>query len=463
MHRPRRNRKAGFAALAGLLATAANAASPTELRPAYSANRWQEDWSTLADPAARTQPMDRLKFLPFGEDGYLSLGLNLRDRFESADGPGYGTRGPRDSYLLQRLQVHADLRVNARWRGFVQVEDVRSFGKAQPSPTDRNPLDLRQAFFDYRAPLRDGAWTIRAGRQDLPFGQQRFLSSRDGPNLRQSFDAAWLHLEAGRWNASVFFSQPVQYASESHFDDVSNRQLRFDLLHAERALANGSISFFYARYADAEADYQEAAGREWRHSLDARWTGVADRWDWDAEAVVQGGEVAGVPVRAWALGVRGGYTYSTHRLAPRMGLQIDLASGDRRSGDGKLETFHPLFPNGSYSFTQAGHTGYVNLIQLKPSIALKPTQALQTSLAIGGLWRQTVRDAVYLQPDIPLAGTAGQPGRHTATYLQLKAEWELSRQLTAAAELVRYQAGRAVRAAGGRDSDYAGLELKFYW
>lgn len=448
--------------LAGLLATTASA-EPAALRPPYGTHRWQEDWSSLTDTAACTESMDRLKCLPLVKAGNASLGLNLRERFEAADGPGYGTRGPNDHYLLRRLQFHADLRANAHWRAFVQLEDVRSFGKTKPTPTDRNPLDLRQAFVDYQVPLRDGGWTMRIGRQDVPFGQQRFLGVRDGPNLRQSFDAAWLHLEAGHWNTSVFFGQPVQYRSGDNFDDVSSSTQRFDLLRAELTLARGSVSGFYARYANDQADFPEASGRERRHSFDARWSGSAGRWDWDTEAVVQHGDMAGTDVRAWAWGVRGGYTHSPHRLAPRIGLQIDAASGDRRAGDGQIGTFNPLFPNGSYSFTQAGQTGFVNLIQVKPSIGLKLSESLRVSLAVSGLWRQTVHDAVYLQPDIPLAGTAGQPGRHSANYLQLKAEWELGAYLAASAELVHYRAGRPIRAAGGHDSGYAGLQLEFLW
>jgi len=42
--------------------------------------------------------------------------------------------------------------------------------------------------------------------------------------------------------------------------------------------------------------------------------------------------------------------------APRLGLQIDAASGDHKAGDNTLGTFNPLFPNGYY-FTLAGYTG----------------------------------------------------------------------------------------------------------
>ncbi len=39
---------------------------------------------------------------------------------------------------------------------------------------------------------------------------------------------------------------------------------------------------------------------------------------------------------------------SSDSWTPRLGLSIDVASGDRNPHDNKLETFNPLFPNGNY-------------------------------------------------------------------------------------------------------------------
>jgi hypothetical protein len=445
----------------------------TPQRPELRSNRWQEDWSALSDPALRTGPMDRLKYLRlFARDDpgrFVSLGANGRERMESNDAPGFGLNGQADTYLLQRLQMHADVNFNPRWRLFVQVEDVRSFGKADPSPTDRNPLDLRNAFIGYKVTLgegtlREGTLMARLGRQDFAFEQQRFLSLRDGPNVRQSFDAALLRFERGDWEVSGFLSQPVQYNADEPFDDLSSGRLRFDLLRAEHhGPGDRSLSFFYARYAADDADYLDGDGQERRHVLDLRSSGAAGNWDWNVEAMVQGGDVGTTDVQAWALAARGGYTLTRHAWLPRLGIQIDSASGDRRRGDGRIETFNPLFPNGSYSFSLAGYTGYVNLVQLKPSIGLEPAVGVQATAAIGLLWRQSIADAVYLQPDIPVAATAGQPGRRTGAYAQLQAEWTLSRNVSLAAEFVHYRIADVLRDAGGSDSNYAGVELNLAW
>ncbi|HEV8695096.1 MAG TPA: alginate export family protein [Lysobacter sp.] len=449
---------------------AADISSPQEAatRPAIKTNRWQEDWSALAEPSLRTHPLDTIKYLPLRRNdarSYLSLGLNWRARLETNDAPAFGTSGSaEDTYLLQRLQVHADLHFNSRWRLFTQIEDVRSVGKQAPSMTDRNPLDLRLAFVSYTAALNGGVLMARVGRQDFAFDQQRFLSLRDGPNVRQSFDAVWLHYERGSWEVSGFLSQPVQYASRESFDDVSNQHLRFHLLRIERhGPGDRSLSAYYARSDADDASYGDETGQERRDSLAMRVAGSAAQWDWDAEGMIQGGDVGNADVHAWAVGTRVGYTFADTTWRPRLGLQMDAASGDSRRDDGRLETFNPLFSNGTYNFSLAGYTGYVNLIHLKPSLTVKPSHDLKVSAALGLLWRQTTADAVYVQPDVAIAGTAGQGRRRTGTYAQLRTDWVLRPNLGAAIELVHYGVEQALRSAGAHDSNYAGAELKFAW
>src|ERR1700758_3090647 len=67
--------------------------TPTETcdakRPVVMFNRWQEDWSVLANPCVPREPLDGLKYIPLGADpsSYLSLGANLRERVESNNAP----------------------------------------------------------------------------------------------------------------------------------------------------------------------------------------------------------------------------------------------------------------------------------------------------------------------------------------------------------------------------------------
>ena len=430
-------------------------------------NRWQEDWSPLADPALRTQPFDNLKYIPLfpgDTQSYVSLGLNLRERFESDGAQSFGVgHAPTQNYVIQRSEVDADIHLNSNWQIFGQIEDDRAFGKAIVTSADQDVLDLEQAFIVYHSPWLGGDLKIRVGRQEIGFDLQRFVAVRDGPNVRQAFDAVWADWESSPWRVISFWSHPVQYQSYNPFDDFSNAHLQYGGIRFERAeIGPGKVSAYYSRYQNDNAKFLFASGAERRNILDVRYAGATSGFDWDWEAMGQGGEIGAKSVRAWAVGALSGYTFKDAAGAPRLGLQMDAASGDRNPSGNTFGTFNPLFPNGYY-FTLAGFTGYTNLIHVKPSISFQPTAKLKLMGAVGAQWRETTADAVYTQPDIPVPGTAGKGGRWTGLYQQIRADYTFNANLTGAIEAVHFNVGEAIRQAGGRDSEYLGVELKFGW
>ncbi|KXU83502.1 hypothetical protein CI15_30985 [Paraburkholderia monticola] len=433
-------------------------------RPVVMFNRWQEDWSVLANPCVPRKPLDSLKYIPLGADpsSYLSLGMNLRERIESNNATLFGIGTQSDTYLLQRLQVHADMHLADHWQFFVQLEDARPFGKNVVTPVDKNPLDLEQAFVTYTGALGGGTFKFRVGRQEMAFDLQRFISVRDGPNVRQAYDAIWADYEYQQWRFIAYATQPVQYRDVTVFDDVSNRNLTFSGVRFERKSAGpGDLSGYWSLYSRSNAQYLDASGPERRDVWDTRYSGSYGRFNWDIEGMLQTGTVGNDTILAWAIGSIAGYKLDMP-WSPQVSVQVDAASGDRHPHGGRLETFNPLFPNGYY-FTLAGYTSYANLIHIKPSITLKPTTSLALLGALGFQWRQTTADAVYQQPLQPVPGTAGKGSLWTGMYLQLRADWTIAANLIGSIEAVHFQVGNSIRQAGGRNADYAGIELKYGW
>jgi hypothetical protein len=432
-------------------------------RPKILFNRWQEDWSVLANPAVPREPLDDLKYIPLAPDAYLSLGANLRERFEANDAVGFGVNGakPQD-YVISRLETHADL----RWSGlqlFLQLQSDFAPGKLVVTPVDRNRLDLEQAFLAYATKVGDGTLRLRAGRQQIGFDLQRFISVRDGPNVRQSYDAVWADYEHGDWRFISFYSQPVQNRDLRAFDDYSSNHLTYGGVRAEYKISGQSdVTAILSQFKQDNAHFASVGGTELRNILDLRYGGQADNFDWDLEWMGQSGHIRDESIKAWAVGLRAGYTLSDIGWTPRLGFQIDAASGDGNGHDKTLGTFNPLFPNGYY-VTLSGYTGYTNLIHIKPSVTIKPAPALTAMLAVAAQWRETTADAVYTQPDIPVPGTVGRGGSYTGTYVQTRVDWQITHHLTAALEAVRFQVADSVRQAGGHDGTYLGVEGKIGW
>lgn len=445
----------------------AGAAAVMPQRPAILFNRWQEDWSVLADPRVPREPLDGLKYIPLSASdpkAYLSFGADVRERFEGNDATSFGVAPNHNAdYVISRLEAHTDLRLGSRIQVFTQFESAYAPGKTVLTPVDQNRLDVEQAFIVVTQPIGDGLLKLRLGRQQFAFDLERFVSVRDGPNVRQSYDAAWADYERGPCRFITFYSLPVQNRDVRAFDDYSSGRLTYGGARIERHVFEASqISAYYSRFTQDNARFPSISGNERRDILDLRFGGTASGFDWDIEAMGQVGRLADDDVRAWAFGSLAGYTFADVGWTPRVGLQVDAASGDTNPHDHRLGTFNPLFPNGYY-LSLAGYTGYVNFIHVKPSITVHPAKALKLMFAIAGQWRETTADAVYTQPDIPVAGTAGKSGSYTGTYGQFRADWAMTPYASVAFEAVHFAVADVIRRAGGHNGDYLGAEIKYGW
>lgn len=437
------------------------------VRPTIDFYRWQEDWSVLADPRVPPEFGDALKYIPFSDHDpkrYLSFGVTLRERFVSIDPPLFGTAGGRhQDYLLHRLEVHADVHLTDQTRVFVQLENALAPWLKNPGPVDANKLDLRLAFLDTGMKLGDGTLKLRVGRQEIAFDLQRFVSVRDGPNVRQAYDAIWADYERGDWRFTGFTSQPVQYRNQTDFDDFSNRHLTFSGMRAQRRMtAHSQLSVSVSDFSQDDVHFLAASGDERRQSVDVHYNGNIQIFDWDIEGMQQGGHIGSKRVDAWAVGSLAGFTFTGVAWTPRIGMQLDAASGSHNLSGTTVGTFNPLFPNGYY-VTLSGYTGYTNFIHFKPSLTLAPLDKVKLIASVGMLWRQTTQDAIYAQPDIPVPGTAGEPGRRSSTYGQLQLNWNATRNLAFALEADRYFVAPALRHVGAHDSDYLGVEVRWGW
>lgn len=285
----------------------------------------------LADPRVPHQLLDRLKYIPLSVSDpktYLSFGADLRERFEANDAANFGVRGSHNNdYVISRTELHSDLCLGEHVQLFTQLQSDFAPWKTMITPVDRDRLDLEQAFLAMVEPLGGGTLKLRLGRQQFAFDLERFVSARDGPNVRQSYDAAWVDYEAYPWRLITFYSLPVQTRDLRAFDDYSSGRLTYGGARLERRLTETSqVTGYYSHLTNDNAKFLTVSGHEDRDIFDLRLGGTAGGFDWDAEAMGQVGEIGGESIRAWAVGSLGGYTFGDLLWSPRAGLQVDAAS-----------------------------------------------------------------------------------------------------------------------------------------
>src|SRR5207253_6982176 len=138
---------------------------------------------------ARTRASSKLTWK---KTQWLSLGGELRERFEYYSAPNFGIQGePANGYFLHRLLLHADLHLGDSARAFVQIASNLSSGKDNAAPPYVDEVDVQQAFIDLRLPIAVETGidpVVRIGRQEMAFGSQRIIAVRDAPNVRRNYD-----------------------------------------------------------------------------------------------------------------------------------------------------------------------------------------------------------------------------------------------------------------------------------
>src|SRR5258707_2741760 len=162
----------------------------------------------------------------------------------------------------------------------------------------------------------------------MAFDLQRFVSVRDGPNVRQAYDAAWLDWEQREWRFIGFWSMPVQYRHEHFFDDFSSEHFQYGGVRVERKdVGPGDLAAYYSRFILDKTRFLDARGDERRNNFDIRYAGARSGFDWDLEAMAQFGDFGGKRIRDWARGSRIRYTFDEAGWGPRPWIEIDGASG----------------------------------------------------------------------------------------------------------------------------------------
>ncbi len=456
---------------ANLAVVAANAQQPSrETAPAYSLLRFEEDYRYLRDPAKHTDVWDPLKYIPIDSDRgwYLSLGGELRERFEYYSSPNFSLQGQSaNGYLLSRTLLHADLHVGDYLRTFFELGSHFASWKDAAAPPYLDRWDLQQAFVDVRLPLRaeeDLDPVLRIGRQEMVFGAQRLVSIRDAPNVRRAFEGIRLGDTIGGVRIDALLTRPVLLRTGAFDDTANDAQALWGVYTTAsvKLLPGAKADLYYLGFENETAIYAAGMGPERRHTIGTRFFGGAAGWDWDWEVLYQFGTFAQQDIQAWGLSTDTGYTRDIMGWKVRIGLKADIGSGDRNAGDGTLGTLNALFPKLAY-FNQAALFGPSNVMDLQPTFSVQPNERFKVTVGYNPLWRATTQGAIYTGAGLPIAGTAGQPGRFTAHQLSVDLTWQLDRHVQLTTGYVHVDTADVLQAAGGRNVDfvYASAAYKF--
>ena len=422
--------------------------APSPTPPPYQPQRYDEDWGFLSDPGRRSEPLDRLKYIPLHyREWYVSLGGEARWRFEHFSEFAFGA-GPQDGngYWLQRYLLHADWHLGQRVRVFTQLQSGIENGRnGGPRLTDDDRLELHQAFIDLKFGPENNSLILRLGRHEMDLGAGRLISSGEGLNVKRSFDGARLIWKTRRWitNAQVDKLTSVKLGI---FNDTPNPGLTYWGVGTTRSRPrhHGGESAFYIGLDRKVGLFDQGAGREVRHTFGFRSFGQYRNFDYNLDAFLQLGRFHSLrnpgTIRAWAFSSDSGYALGHSHVRPRAGLRADITSGDGNPKDKVLETFNPLLPGTTYSDT-IGLIGAPNSIGLFPNLRVMPWRGIVTTVGSAFFWRQSTRDGIYSINVAPLRTGQLSRARYVGAQPSVRVDWPIQRHWTYTLVVSGFQTG----------------------
>ncbi len=452
-----------------LLASVSAAAAPAarDPRPPATPYRVEENWAFLRDPALRTDPVDALKFIPLDPEGtdFVTLGGEARHVWRYFHNEAWGAQ-PDDAngYHLIRLMLNADVRLGAHWRIYGELKSGLVEGKITPiRPADRDDLDLHQAFVERRDTTSSVPWLLRVGRQEFHYGSGRILTFREGPNVRQSFDAALFRVQPGAWKIDTLCARPAETTPGIFDNQTDDQQLIYGFYAVTplTLLKGANLDLYYLGYDRDNARFLGQSGDERRQSLGARFWGRRNALDYNFEALWQWGDFRTDEIRAWTVASDTGYTFASAPTSPRLGLKANIISGDRDPSDGRLGTFNALYPRGNY-FGEIGLLGPANLVNLHPGITGKFNRSWGYGLATAFFWRESNRDGIYNSGGAVVRPPGSSTARYIGTQSDLSINWTYDRHFSVEVFYAHFRPGDFLRETGRHESvDFLSLVTRY--
>ena len=333
---------------------------------------------------------------------WLRLRGEFRERVEGFSNAGFVDERD-DAYFLSRVRLTATA-TGSHMAATVQVQDAR-VGDKSVGPTGapfKSTFDLRQGFVDIGSAKATVA--LRAGRQEIAFGDQRLVGHAGWVNAARSFDAARVTIRTAPAQVDVFGASLVRTLDDEFDKSGNGNRFAGAYVSSGRLLPRGTAEpyVFYRRDRNQRAETGVVGSLE-QFTTGARLAGkLPDGLDYNVEMDVQRGSLGPDSVRAWA-----GHWQLRQSLAtagvPHLTAEYNFASGDADPVDGVRGTFDQLYPTAHDKYGLADQVGWRNIHDVRVGFDVTPFKATPITFNYHSYWLAEKRDALYAASGAPLA------------------------------------------------------------
>ncbi len=313
-----------------------------------------------------------------------------------------------NTVFFLREKVH--LGYQHEWfKAYVEARDSSTSGDSRNPNPFSDVFDLHQAYVTLRNP-KEFPVSLKVGRQQMSYGDERWVEVAEWNNLERAFDAAKLRYESEKFWVDGFVSHYVM-PDNGNFNQANWHDLFSGIYASSRKLVPGLETdlYFFSRNANpasATIANTSGAGVAARdvYTIGARLKSLPGQfkgWDFGTEIAGQVGSVNQGGVRleheALAANAMGGYTWTNAFGMPRVGLDYTYGSGDSNPTDNKHGTFDLLFGAAHKFYGIMDVTGIRNTHNPGVNFTLKPHKKLNLRLDYLAFWLADTHDLTYAE------------------------------------------------------------------
>ncbi len=264
----------------------------------------------------------------------LTITGQVRHRLE-VNGKDFNSNTGLNNYNFLRTRIGVKFKASSRVSGFVQFQDSRIFGTETNTLGDgsADAIDMHQAYF-YISNLFNVPLSLKLGRQEVIFGNERLIGAVGWHNIGRSFDGVQAIYDTDNGPVSIFDFKTVENLNTGDLNDFNvagvwvNYSKMDEKIHPQ----------FFGIWDRVNAD----------SALSRLTFGTQTDMEFGAvnltiEAAYQSGQTDSVvDIAAYMLAVNINYKIGG-KILKAVGLGVDYLSGDDATTASKYEAFHTLY------------------------------------------------------------------------------------------------------------------------
>jgi hypothetical protein len=385
---------------------------------------------------------------------WLKVAVQYRGRTESSR--ALLAKTDYDTYYLNRLRLNATI-VASPWLQVVfQAQDAQALKyNVTPAPKNlSNTLDMRLGYVTIgRA---NGPVSARIGRQELTFGEGRFIGTPDWGNTNRTYDIVRVSASRPGVKFDAFAGAPIDIV-QSTFDPRKPGEDFYGFYASFDKLIPGVVEpFTVVRTNHTATGELGARGDATLYSMGGRVAGrLAAGVDYAADVVVQRGDTAGDQVSAWAAHAAFVRTMNHTPWKPKVVLEYNFASGDKDAKDGRRETFDQLYASNHARYGQADMVGWRNIHHFGMTVEMYPAKPLKVTTGVSRFFLASLGDGLYNASGTRTVFFKTATSKDIGWEADVAMTYTVSKELSLGAGLGTLFTGQYLKQAGASDRFFA--------